>query len=77
LVLPVRRFKLKLKIVGEWIWDQKCVVCLGEVKPGDDVVVCPSCGAMGHRGHFLELLKVKAICPNCKRNIRERDLMNA
>lgn len=76
MIVDRRRFTATKRVVGEWFWDQKCVVCLNEVKPGEDVVMCPICGSMGHKGHFLEWLKVKAICPNCKRNLRERDLRN-
>lgn len=74
LIPPLRRFRMNLKVVGEWVWDNRCAVCLIEIKQSDSVVVCPSCGAMGHEDHFLEWLKVKTICPNCKTNIREKNL---
>jgi len=75
-VLPVRRFKFKVNVIGEWDWDQRCIVCLNEVKPDEKVVSCPFCGKTGHKDHFLEWVKVKAICPNCKKNIRESELTN-
>ncbi|MEM1659156.1 MAG: hypothetical protein QXK94_09000 [Candidatus Jordarchaeales archaeon] len=73
----VHRFTVTKKVVAEWFWDRKCVVCLCEVKPSEDILTCPFCGAIGHRSHFLEWLKVKALCPNCKKSLKERDVLKA
>jgi len=72
--IPHRFAITKVRIVGEWSWDQKCVICLGDIKPGEKILMCPKCGAIGHEDHFLEWIKVKALCPNCRSILREKDL---
>lgn len=44
----------------------KCRICSRIIKLDDDLVRCPYCGEKFHREEFLEWLKIKAFCPNCK-----------
>lgn len=49
--------------------DERCTVCLGEVKAGESFVRCPHCGKPSHYSHLVEWLKVKTQCPNCRNKL--------
>ena len=44
----------------------RCKICQKIIKLDEDIVECPYCGEQFHRGEFLEWLKIKAFCPNCR-----------
>ncbi|WXG42241.1 MAG: zinc ribbon domain-containing protein [Candidatus Freyarchaeum deiterrae] len=52
----------------------RCPVCSKDIVSGDRFVKCPYCGALNHREHLLEWIKVKGYCPNCKRKLKETDI---
>lgn len=45
-----------------------CIICR-KVVSKEDLIYCSFCNAPSHRLEFLEWLKVKAYCPNCKREL--------
>ncbi|NVM03056.1 MAG: hypothetical protein HWN67_12010 [Candidatus Helarchaeota archaeon] len=45
---------------------ERCKICSKLIKLDDILVICPYCGEKFHREEFLEWLKIKARCPNCK-----------
>ncbi len=55
---------------------EKCAVCGYWVYPGEQIVLCPSCQAQGHRAHMLEFLKAKGCCPVCNQKLRANQLLN-
>jgi NADH pyrophosphatase NudC (nudix superfamily) len=50
-----------------------CIVCSGKLYEGDQVVQCPYCGGLAHRGDLLEWRHVKGNCPSCGRKLYEED----
>lgn len=44
----------------------RCKICSKIIRLDDDMVACPYCGVQFHRNEFLEWLKIKAFCPNCR-----------
>ncbi|MHA1383345.1 MAG: RING finger protein, partial [Candidatus Helarchaeota archaeon] len=44
----------------------RCKICSKIIKLDDDIIECPYCGEQFHRDEFLEWLKIKAFCPNCR-----------
>jgi hypothetical protein len=55
---------------------EKCAVCGYRVYPGDQIVLCPSCQAQGHRAHMLEFFKAKGCCPVCHQRLSSKQLLN-
>ena len=53
----------------------RCSVCNTNIVPGDSIVGCPHCGAQGHRDHFLEWIKIRGTCPNCKEKLSRLDVV--
>ena len=51
-----------------------CIVCNLQLKPGEELVRCPHCGAAGHKAHFLEWVHVKGYCPTCGERLNEEEL---
>jgi len=45
---------------------ERCKICSKIIKLDDEIVSCPYCGEKFHKDEFLEWLKVKAFCPNCR-----------
>jgi len=45
---------------------ERCKICSKIIKLDDEIVECPYCGEKFHRDEFLEWLKIKAFCPNCR-----------
>ena len=54
---------------------ERCAVCGFWVYPGEQVVLCPSCQAQGHRVHMLEFLKAKGTCPVCQVRLGSQQLL--
>ncbi|MFX0066585.1 MAG: hypothetical protein ACFFC7_30880 [Candidatus Hermodarchaeota archaeon] len=52
----------------------KCSVCQLPMVEGTAILRCPFCGIAGHPGHFKEWLRTKALCPNCREKVLEKDL---
>lgn len=53
-----------------------CTVCNNSIVPLDSTLSCPHCGGRAHRIHFLEYLKVKGTCPNCRANLDPHELID-
>lgn len=64
------------EIIGEWDWNkrERCIVCNLTIKNGDEIGRCPECGHSAHLNHFLEWIKIKGICPFCKRKVKPEKL---
>lgn len=52
---------------------RECAVCSYDMRPGEDLLSCPHCGARAHRSHFLEWAKIKRSCPNCHERLEQAD----
>lgn len=46
-----------------------CAVCKMDIAPGEATTKCPHCNTKIHSDHFIEWIKVKGYCPNCKRDL--------
>jgi len=53
---------------------QKCMVCQGLIKKGDNVKECPTCNNVAHDDHLEQWIKIKQECPICKTRISKRNL---
>ncbi|MHA1218541.1 MAG: RING finger domain-containing protein [Candidatus Heimdallarchaeaceae archaeon] len=53
---------------------QKCMVCQGLIKKGDNVKECPTCNNVAHEDHLEQWMKIKQECPICKTRISKRNL---
>ncbi len=60
---PVKNLKICKKCGYE---IERCKICTKLIKLDDILATCPYCGEKFHREEFLEWLKIKASCPNCK-----------
>lgn len=56
--------------------SERCAVCGFWVYSGEQVVLCPSCQAQGHRAHMHEFLKAKGTCPVCHTRLGAQQLLN-
>jgi len=65
---PVCEAPIKnLKICNKCGYEiERCKICTKLIKLDDELVSCPYCGEKFHRQEFLEWLKIKAFCPNCR-----------
>lgn len=66
------------EIIGEWNWNKReqCIVCNLPIKDSDEIGRCPECKHAAHKDHFLEWIKIKGICPFCKRKVRADKLLS-
>ncbi len=48
----------------------QCGTCKLLIGKGEDIIECPDCGSKNHRTHLLEWLKIRGVCPICKRKIQ-------
>ncbi len=55
-------------------YPQKCIICQGLVKRGDNILECPNCNNLAHKDHMLQWLKIKEECPICKTKATRRTL---
>ena len=54
---------------------EKCAVCSFWLYEGEEILLCPSCHAQGHRTHLLEFLKTKGFCPMCNQKMFAHQLL--
>jgi hypothetical protein len=54
----------------------KCPICTVPLQFGDDFVKCPHCKTFAHRDHLLEWIKIKGICPMCRKPLTDIDIPN-
>ncbi len=54
---------------------QKCRACRGELKAGEEIVVCPSCREAGHEDHLFSLVRRMGGCPSCGKFIRPAEFI--
>jgi HEAT repeat protein len=54
--------------------DRKCIVCNLQIKKGEELVRCPSCGNVAHKTHMLEWLHIRGYCPVCSEKVSESEL---
>ncbi|NVM55772.1 MAG: hypothetical protein HWN66_18880 [Candidatus Helarchaeota archaeon] len=63
------------KLYEQEVATIRCVVCDLEIKKDEkDTMKCPHCGALAHRAHFLEYIKISNACPECKKQIDYKEL---
>lgn len=55
--------------------DRHCIVCSGELKSRDRIVLCPECRTQAHRAHLLEYVRVHTCCPDCGQPLRSSQLL--
>ena len=53
---------------------QKCTICQGLIKRGDNILECSNCNNLAHKNHMLQWLKIKEECPICKTKTTRRNL---
>ena len=54
---------------------EKCTVCSSWLYEGEEILLCPSCHAQGHRTHLLEFLRTKGLCPSCNQKMFAHQLL--
>jgi predicted RNA-binding Zn-ribbon protein involved in translation (DUF1610 family) len=69
--IPPRFIVSSEELIGEWDWNkvERCIVCNLAMRKEDPIAHCPACGHPAHRDHLLEWIKIKGVCPFCKRKI--------
>jgi hypothetical protein len=71
---------LETKFVGSYDWteDELCMVCKLPITRSHDasVVQCPFCGLKAHKKHLFEWMKIRKMCPYCRREISERSILH-
>lgn len=75
--IPERFIISSEEIIGEWDWRKReqCIVCNLPIKEGQKIGRCPHCTHLAHLDHFLEWIKIKGICPFCKRKVNANALL--
>ncbi|WXG39522.1 MAG: DUF2341 domain-containing protein [Candidatus Freyarchaeum deiterrae] len=53
----------------------RCPVCQINIVSGDQLVKCPCCGALSHKDHLLEWIKIKGTCPSCEKKLSQLDIV--
>jgi len=54
----------------EFIRESACTICTDSYNMGDEVLTLPVCQHIYHTRCVLPWLNKKAICPNCRSNVR-------
>ncbi|MFX1465493.1 MAG: tetratricopeptide repeat protein [Promethearchaeota archaeon] len=54
----------------------KCPICTTPIEFGDEFVKCPHCNTMAHRSHLLEWIKIKGVCPVCRKILKDIDIIS-
>ncbi|MHA1225731.1 MAG: hypothetical protein ACTSR2_01270 [Candidatus Hodarchaeales archaeon] len=49
---------------------ESCVVCRNVISDISTMVRCPECGSPAHYSHLAEWLKMRGVCPICKKRIK-------
>jgi len=55
---------------------RKCEICMKYMVANEELVQIIDCGHIFHRNHLIEWMKVKRICPTCKREINDDLIIN-
>ncbi|MFX1296401.1 MAG: hypothetical protein ACFFD2_16300 [Promethearchaeota archaeon] len=65
------------KIMGKWDWikREKCIVCNLLIQKDEKIGRCPHCAHIAHLDHILEWIKIKTVCPFCKKKIQSKELI--
>ena len=65
-VLPKITFKAKK--IGSWTIEkeERCNICWVNIKPGEEIKTCASCGNKFHKDHWREWVIARQYCPICK-----------
>jgi len=50
--------------------EEFCSVCRMKITTPSDLVRCPECGSPAHYTHLAEWLKIRGVCPICKKRVR-------
>ncbi len=70
----------KTTFLGEWNWNivEKCMVCALPIKDEEknEKVYCPHCRNPAHENHLIEWIKLKGICPLCRKNLSQSDILS-
>ncbi|MFX1252988.1 MAG: hypothetical protein ACFFCZ_15380 [Promethearchaeota archaeon] len=56
--------------------QDRCTICQQPIEEQTEILSCPSCGVKGHSGHFKEWIRIKQTCPNCRKELREEQLIS-
>ena len=71
---------LETKFVGSYDWTEEefCMVCKLPIKGSHDtgIVKCPYCGIKAHKKHLFEWMKIRKVCPFCRRDISRRSILH-
>jgi hypothetical protein len=52
----------------------RCAVCNLDIVSGELFSKCPYCNVLSHREHLLEWIKIRGMCPNCKKKLSEIEI---
>ncbi len=71
---------LETKFVGSYDWTEEefCMVCKLPIKHSYNagIVKCPYCGIKAHKQHLFEWMRIRKVCPFCRREISERTILH-
>ncbi|MHA1302768.1 MAG: hypothetical protein ACTSQE_01135 [Candidatus Heimdallarchaeaceae archaeon] len=75
----VQEYTTWANIIEQSISGENCIVCL---QPFDlsnkqplEVMLCPSCHYAAHTDHFLTWVRNRPLCPICKTEVTDKDLV--
>lgn len=52
-----------------------CMVCMRSIKGEKVIGTCVYCGNKAHLDHLQEWINQKAICPACKKTLKQEDII--
>jgi len=55
--------------------EYPCLICYQAIYDLDLFVSCQSCDHKYHNNSFIQLLKIKSFCPNCKLHLNRSEFM--
>ena len=71
---------IETKFVGSYDWTEEefCMVCKLPIKRSynEGIVKCPYCGIKAHKKHLFEWMRIRKVCPFCRREISERTILH-
>ena len=53
----------------------RCPICKSLILPNDNQTHCPHCNELFHITHFREAIKVSGVCPLCKFEIKDYEII--
>ncbi len=65
------------KLYEQEVAKVSCVVCGLEIKSTEkpeDLIKCPQCGALAHKDHWLDYIKISKACPECKKAFSSKEI---